>query len=876
MKAYDAQGNPVDVPEAEAQKRLQPGGDLYLPKGAPVPIRLPSGGIGTVPIEQLKPEDQIVSPEEHAKAVDNAHYESTLQGIRANAEAAISAPTFGATDVIAHAVGGPELAEEMRKRREHWPISTKVSGLAGMVGTSLLTGGASSLGEAGGLGLAEEAGGGLKALGGGAVTGDVADALRAAEAAKTATTAAPAVAEAPGLFRQGLNAFGAPMRGLGEVGDFAQGLATKLLPEEATTLGGRLLQAGVKNAAKFGAEAGLMSGGDYVSEQALDPNPDFSGEKLLMAMGHGALYGLAGGAVLGVGGELGSEVLGRLAPKIQGFAAEQAVKAAGPLKRGVRLILDIPGLPAEATAEEAASKMGGIRAMGDEVIKKVGLDVGDGPVQIADKAEAAARKVGAEVDGLRTSLDERGADGVLVKDVLDRWRDGPLKDLQALRYTNAGPIRRLNKLAQDLEFKAGVLPGMEDAERTAVLAKGRISYQDAAAFRQEISKQINDSAPALGQKPGILNTALKGMRGSFEDEIEASGDRAAKKLGDEDWLKNYQEAKLSYKKLALYNAIAQDQLVRKVANRNLSLTDYLTGGFSGAGLASGHPVAAAMGLASAVAHKVVRERGNATAAVLLDKIGALGAVRNAISKTERETARGIARAVGDEARVAPRIKTHLSTADYKAKAGAVMAAAQDPEGHSLDITAATAPFATHSPNVAKSFHVAALRATMYLASQLPKPKDETMEKMTPKLADYQPTSVAKAKFERQYNAVNDPVSILHGCSTGSVTLDEVDAVQNTHPEWLADTRKQLKEELLVMEKPLPFGRLIALSKFLGEPVHPLMRPEAIASIQNGHTNRPMPQTAPKPDSASKPTPHAEKLSFASASQLHIGGSQENA
>ena len=864
---YDPDGNPTSVPLSQAAQAFQQG-KIALKRGTPVPVRLPSGVIGTVTSENLSQallaKAQIITQEEHAKAVQHATYSSTLEGLKAAGEAALRGPSMGVSDVAARALGGPELAERMRARKEEWPTLTKGVELASMVGATLATGGAEAAAE----------GAGAAAEGAGVLGGETA--LGSAGTAAEAVGAGSAVSGAEsGLISRGLGAVSAPLRGINRVGNFVEHeLVSKLLPKEATSLAGKLTLGALKTGARGAAEGALMGAGDYVSEEALDPNPQLSGERLLMSMGYGSLLGGLGGAGLGVAGEMGSEILGRVAPRVRHMAEEQAIRAVNPLKRGIRLTMDVPGMAAEGEASELADKIGGVRAVGREAIDSGLVQAGHDVEDIARRSPGVKSAAGEAVDGYRIKADEMGIPGPKVRDILADWTKEVMPRLSRLPSAYRGAIEKVNQIKEDLI--AAVTPGLEGEAREAAVDTARVGFQQAADLRKAISDLINDNAPGIGQKPSTLNLSLKDMRRTFEDNLEKAMDKGARAYGDEGMLKGYQDAKLRYKKLALYDAMAQDALARKIANRSLSLTDYLAGGAGGA-MAAGHPIAAMTALATSVAHRTVRERGNATAAALLDKISSLGMVRNAVERVERETARGVERAAGFEERIAPRVKAHLFSGDYRAKRDAVLEAAQNPDDHADDIQHVTSPFSAHSPKVANAFHVAAIRATMWLAGQLPKPKDPTTEAMMPRLAAKHdlPTRTAQTKYERQFNAVHDPVGVLDGVAKGTVTLDEVDALLHTHPEWLRDTRQQLKDRLATSKKDLPFDRLIALSKFLGEPVHPLMRPEAIRSIQQGNMTRPKPQTAPKPSKAGKATPNANKLSFASTSQLSIGGAKED-
>lgn len=259
----------------------------------------------------------------------------------------------------------------------------------------------------------------------------------------------------------------------------------------------------------------------------------------------------------------------------------------------------------------------------------------------------------------------------------------------------------------------------------------------------------------------------------------------------------------------------------------ISPSDYGVGaaiGVAGGGLA---------GLAGAAAHHVLRERGNAAAAVLLDRIGAFRGVGRAVGMVEKETARGIGRAVGDESRVTVSQKERAFGGDFNKRREAVVEAVGN-EDHAQAIQDAVGGIAQHAPGTAASFGRAALRATTYLASQLPKPTDTVTSTVSPKLAHYDPPASEKAAWNRKFDAVHDPVGTMAHVERHTLTPDEVAAVSATHPAWYQGTVKEIKKRLTDLDKPLPRARMQTLSIWCGEPLIPTMQPAFIQAMQLSH------------------------------------------
>jgi hypothetical protein len=792
-----------------------------------VPVMI-DGQPGTVPRSQLAQTlaygGEAMSQDDYAKAVLQAKYGDLKNTLQAAGEGAARGATLGLSDVVARAVGGKNAVEEMRRRKVADPYAAGLGEVGGFTAGSLLG--------------ADE----LSALG------------RGGEAAGTV-----------------LEALGSPARLMGGVGDAVEAGVAKMLPGEATSLAGRLATHAVTSGARGAAEMGIMNGGDAISEAALEPDPNLTADRLLSAVGHGMLLGAVGGGILGASGELGRDLLGRIAPHVADLAETQAFRALDSRK---------------AFVKEAERVPGGTAGVGRELLDSGLVSAGDSVEEMAPKVAAAREEAGAKLGEMHQSADSQGFAGPKLANINEDLRKagGVVDRLEQLPSMNEGAIKRVQSLWEDIQRSAG-LPTLEEAQAAGMLAglhpsaapaalremqqNARLTFEQAQQLRARIDDAIKWTTNPLAPK-NELTEALKAVRGSIESEIERAGDEASEKVGG-DFLRNYQDAKLKFRRLAVADNAVADSLSRRTANRALSPSDYGIGGLAGVAGAMAHgPIGVIAGLASAAAHHVLRERGNATAAVALDKISALAGLRKAASRVERETERAAMRAAGKEERALPRLKPRAFEGDFEAKRKAVIDAATNMDAHIQDVAAATSSFAPHAPNVAKAFQLSALKATNYLVNALPKPRESQNSVITPQLMQHKPTSIEAASFTRKFDAVHDPVSVLHGVAQGTVTLDEMQALQATHGPWLADARQQVKDHLLDRTEPLPYQQRIAISKFLGEPADPTMDPKFIAAQQARYQGR----GASKPGggggrggSRPKATPKANDLSFADNASL---------
>lgn len=151
----------------------------------------------------------------------------------------------------------------------------------------------------------------------------------------------------------------------------------------------------------------------------------------------------------------------------------------------------------------------------------------------------------------------------------------------------------------------------------------------------------------------------------------------------------------------------------------------------------------------------------------------------------------------------------------------------NPEGGIDHMVAQTGDLDRHMPNVVQGIHNTAIAAATFLKSKLPAPGSNM-----PLSAAYQPSNAQKSRFLRYYNAVNNPISVLDEVKKGAVSNESMEALQIVHPEFLADMRKKLAEQLAGNKDiRYPAAVKLAIGKFLGSPVAPSMTPMAIQANQ---------------------------------------------
>jgi hypothetical protein len=614
---------------------------------------------------------------------------------------------------------------------------------------------------------------------------------------------------------------GAPARALSEAGHAVGALA----PELGESLGARLATKAVQSGLTGATEGALFGAGNEISEDALGDHK-ITAEKLMAAMGHTALMGGLFGAGLGVAGEaLGSGAkyaASVLSPKVANMAEDQMVRSLmiGSDRVALRRMEALPG---------------GSRAIGRRLIEDGIPAIGDTVDTLAPKVEEGLEKAGAALQKIRGAADAAGLAGPEVEVVADRMRREMLAHVEAMPETNAGSIATIKGLANDF-VKANGGPG------------ARASFTELARWRGLLDDKINFNPMRPGAPINIPQEALKNARSIVEDELEKHLDIAAKELGG-DILPQYKDAKLRYRQYRQANDAVQEAVLRKSTNRVISPTDYLTG-IAGAAGSMGHPVGAATGIASALVHKAVREKGNATAAVLLDRLSSLGAVSKSVASLDSQIDEGVA-SLFKEKKALPKLRVFAPQSerydDEVKKVQAMRAAPSVPDTATKPLTLLT----RHAPNIATSVTQGAQVATAFLASKIPTYGPDPSS-LTPHLKKVQPNDFEKAKFLRYANAVEQgPKALLAELKAGRVNRETVETMEAVYPETYAEVQKKIMGKLSEQKAVLPYADELQLRIVFGLPVG---APGFVQAQQNTYApaNPPGPPQPGKPLKGPKP------------------------
>lgn len=152
--------------------------------------------------------------------------------------------------------------------------------------------------------------------------------------------------------------------------------------------------------------------------------------------------------------------------------------------------------------------------------------------------------------------------------------------------------------------------------------------------------------------------------------------------------------------------------------------------------------------------------------------------------------------------------------NYEEKVERIKQFGEDPSSLDAHISNHIDGITEHLPNISQGISNTIYNSIGYLASKIPKPVSTL-----PLSGEWVPSIAQKQKFERHYEAVDNPVDILNKIKDGSLTMDHMEALQAAHPALLKEMRQQLSNQASpAVAKNLPKQIKQGLSMFLGQPL----------------------------------------------------------
>ncbi len=193
---------------------------------------------------------------------------------------------------------------------------------------------------------------------------------------------------------------------------------------------------------------------------------------------------------------------------------------------------------------------------------------------------------------------------------------------------------------------------------------------------------------------------------------------------------------------------------------------------------------------------------------------------------------------------------------YEKRTERVMELAMNPETLINHMANNTVGISDVAPSVTQGVNATMTGAVQFLHSKIPTPLNQM-----PLNQEWEPTPQQRSRFERYYNAVNDPISALKDVKNGSLNNETMEALAAVHPHLLQEMREKVTENMHVAKaRNLSYATKISLSKFMGQPLDSQMLPGAIQANQ-------MALQAPSMSQDASPHQRGKRTSVAGLKQL---------
>lgn len=227
---------------------------------------------------------------------------------------------------------------------------------------------------------------------------------------------------------------------------------------------------------------------------------------------------------------------------------------------------------------------------------------------------------------------------------------------------------------------------------------------------------------------------------------------------------------------------------------------------------------------------------------------------SALVRGAPRVARGEAIAGVSGAFTRPPTEAHSS---FAKKADRIRQLAANPQMMMEHLDRAASDVREHAPDTAAALQVGMSRCVAVLNQSLPpQPPHAPLEK------PFTPSPDQVAKFQRCYEAVAKPTSILKQAAAGTLTPDSVAAAQAAHPQAFAAMQTALLAKLSSHRAPVPYAQRQMISLIMGRDMDGTSTPAMIQASQAAFSTPPE-----QSQSGIKPTSKGmEKLTLANRMQ----------
>lgn len=669
-----------------------------------------------------------------------------------------------------------------------------------------------------------------------------------------------------------------PGVGIGMLGEAVEQGTGRLLAGVASRgVMGRAVATGTSLAARGAAEGALYGAAQSFSDDMLQDH-DIAGEKLFAAAGAGALGGALAGGALGTSGSLiksgvtkAADAVGSRLSRVLKPAEEAATGvakasegAAAKVEEGAKDLLTtvrekITDEGARGLAHESAWRAtGGAKKFAAEANKYLPngtADVGEAmlrhgvidkeqgwiqaamkgtPAAIAERIEAPLATVGQRLGEITSnsgaSVPARKIVG-MIDDVLEplRGKAGFENIMGGVESYKASLFEKLGVPQMSAEV-ASMPPEIQKKVMDALYDKASVKVQDLLAQRKALDELVYREGQPLTASARIEE--LRSVRGKMEDVIASALDEASGKVPGQ--LKSeYLALKKDYQALRIAQKASEDAATRGSANRTFSLTDKIIGATTGAagGLVGGPVGGFITGQGTAFISKIVRERGDAAAAVLLNRVADMKLVSQMMARVDDQLARSSKGLLAAPKTIEAPASKGASVERAQGIMKRVAEAQSNPEQYANRLMQQTESLSQTAPKVAGAFTQTALRAAEFLASKLPaSAQPDPFDPGKPQRI----SAADAARLCRYADYADEPMKFYQEVERGKLTREGVEAAKYFTPKMFAELQMRTADALADLTsrgiKP-PYAQRERLGLLLDFPAVASQRPEHMILLQ---------------------------------------------
>lgn len=359
-------------------------------------------------------------------------------------------------------------------------------------------------------------------------------------------------------------------------------------------------------------------------------------------------------------------------------------------------------------------------------------------------------------------------------------------------------------------------------------ARQPITFRELEQVRRDLRSVFQppkSSAGGIPAQPPEHAAALEQAERLLSSHLDDAAENALSATGQD--VGEYVTLKKQYSNLRDIEDLTQKAELQQVGNRAVSPSDYATGmGTALGALMSGNVGAIGYGVAAGVAHKLIRERGRSTIAVLADSVASMNSGLDS-------AARRFAGALTDAPKraVTPLALGAGEVVERFQQASTAVRDFQQPEQAEARLAAPVQRFANEYPTLAQGVQEQIMRSNTFLASKLPTGSTRAAASFTPEVAKSRIPVSEMQKFLRFVRGATQPAEVVEDLSHGKLDRQGLEAMKAVYPEMFGELRTRVMTYAAERGDEMPFNQRILLSLVFDYPGDKSLAPAYAREVQ---------------------------------------------